>query len=197
MQIQMTKILNVVLVCAALLSGRAWSQNLQRVEVFGGYSYLYYGVNSLQHTNMSGWEASLGYNFTQRLAIEADCSGNYGYDYAYHYGTFWSQNHFYLVGPRFNYKVLFGHALLGVGQSRSHTVFFGDEFPPSVSATAFAMALGGGVEKKIATHLAIRGGADWLFDHLDVADFFHPSVSPYHNSFRLNVGMVFMFGTRK
>jgi hypothetical protein len=190
----MVKILKIILACVALQSGLASAQDFPRFEVFGAYSYLIYDISTAAHTNKNGWEASFAYNFNRRLAVEADVSGYYRYDYFEHLWTSHSQNHFYLLGPRFNHGMLFGHALFGAGHFGGHSTFH-TEPGPSESADGFAMAFGGGVEKKIARHFAVRGGADWLFDRFSFPSFPH-AVSLNQNSFRLNAGMVYVFGGR-
>jgi hypothetical protein len=185
----MTKALNIVLVCAILEGGLALAQELQHLEVFGAYSYLNYGMN--------GWEASLGYNINRWLTAEGDASGYYREDVVYHLGSFKSHSHFYVFGPRFNYKALFARTLFGAGNFGNRSSFH--LVPgPSESANGFAMALGGGLEKKIARHFAVRGGVDWLFDRFGYYETDNPthpqSVSLNENSFRLNVGIVYTFG---
>ncbi|HVP55322.1 MAG TPA: outer membrane beta-barrel protein [Candidatus Eisenbacteria bacterium] len=189
----MKKVLKVLLFCSILYGKLLWSQDLQRVEVFGAYSFLIYDVSTANHTNMNGWEASLGYNFNRLLAVEADVSGNYRNNQVSHYGYTRSQTHYYLVGPRISHKFLFGHALLGAAQSSAHGVFLGAP-GPSGSATGFAMAFGGGVEQRLAKHFAVRGGADYLFNH---ATFQPHGISLNQNSFRVNAGLVYMFGGLK
>lgn len=184
--------LNIILVCSVFQSGLALAQELQRVEVFGAYSYLNYDATVQDRLNMNGWEASLTYNINRWAAVEGDVSGYYRYDNFFHLGTSRSQNHFYVFGPRFTYHLLFAHTLIGAGTFSGHSTFHGTP-GPSESATGFAMALGGGAEKKIARHFAVRGGVDWLFDRFD----FPHGVSLNQNSFRLNAGMVYMFGARK
>lgn len=181
----MTRALNTILLCAILHGGLALAQELQRLEVFGSYSYL--------HTNMNGWEASLGYNVNRWLTVEGDASGYYRENDVWHLGSFKYHSHFYVFGPRFNYKALFAHTLFGAGNVGNRSSFH--TLPgPSGSGSGFAMALGGGVEKKIARHFAARGGIDWLFDRFDYSPH---DVIVNENSFRLNVGMVYMFGARK
>jgi hypothetical protein len=70
-----------ILACAALQSGIASAQDVPRIEVFGAYAYLIYDISTANHTNMNGWEASLGYNVNRLLAVEGDVSGYYRYDY--------------------------------------------------------------------------------------------------------------------
>jgi hypothetical protein len=59
------------------------------------------------------------------------------------------------------------------------------------------MAFGGGVEKNVTRHFAFRGGADYLFDRFSFPLYVPPfGISINQNSFRLNAGMVYVFGPR-
>ena len=78
-----------------------------------------------------------------------------------------------LGGPRFNWRnsspfIPFAHALFGV--ARYHADFKNDDFTcPDTNETAFAMALGGGLDIRAGNHVDIRAAqVDYLpvfFDH--------------------------------
>jgi len=78
-----------------------------------------------------------------------------------------------LGGPRFNWRnsspfIPFAHALFGV--ARYHADFKDDNFTcPDTNETAFAMALGGGLDIRAGNHVDIRAAqVDYLpvfFDH--------------------------------
>jgi hypothetical protein len=121
-----------------------------KAEVFGGYQYLYSGGN------LNGWDASVTGNFTRQFGLEGDFSGTY-------ISANGASAGFYTFagGPVFAFRnpsnitpfvhVLIGGAHLGVGVSGV-----------SVGTTGFAIIPGGGVEVKVAPHIAIRGQGDWV-----------------------------------
>src|SRR2546429_3518861 len=58
----------------AALGARAQDEN--KVEVFGGYSYLHFHTNP--STNLNGWELAGQYRFRDWLGGVADFDGHYG-----------------------------------------------------------------------------------------------------------------------
>lgn len=126
-----------------LISLSAHAQAItDKVELFGGYSYLH--LDSSPAGNLNGWELSGQYKVTNWLGGVADFSGDYG--------TVAGVNthfHTFLFGPQVSWParvspfahVLFGGAHLGV---------------PGGSDTAFASAIGGGIDTRIAHGLSWR-----------------------------------------
>ncbi len=74
-----------------------------------------------------------------------------------------------LGGPRYNWRnsspfIPYAHALFGV--TRYHAKFSNNDFTcPDTSETAFAMALGGGLDIRAGKHVDVRAGQ---FDYLPV-----------------------------
>ncbi len=115
----------------------------QKVQVFGGYSYLRLDTGAGK-VNLNGWEASATVKNTW-LGLTADFSGHYGSPQ----GTSTSVQTF-LFGPQLSLPVPFVspyvHALVGGAREASG----------NFSDTAFAAAFGGGVDAHIAPLLSYR-----------------------------------------
>ena len=61
--------------CLVCLSASA--QDLPKVDIFGGYSFLSVGEKDLSsRQSLNGWEASASGNLTKWFAIEGDISGH-------------------------------------------------------------------------------------------------------------------------
>ena len=140
------------LLCAGILlmAGIASAQEAPKVEVFGGYSYLYSSIGGgFRGTNYDlGGSGSVAFNFNNWFGVVGDVGG-------YHTGNFANQ-HFsanvisYMGGPKFAYRAdkttLFVQTLFG----GAHSSLAGTGF------NSFAMALGGGADINISEHFAVR-----------------------------------------
>src|SRR5246500_6027148 len=87
----------------------AQAQDQDKVEVFGGYSYM--RVRPSPDVNLNGWEASGQYKFTDWLGGVADFDGHYGSLRGISTSTYT-----YLFGPQVSWPARvspFGHLLLG------------------------------------------------------------------------------------
>jgi hypothetical protein len=141
-----------------------------KVELFGGYSYLRTNSPSF---NLNGWELAGQYKVTNWLGGVADFDGHYGSP-----NGFSSSLHTFLFGPQVSWPsrvspfahVLFGGAHVGSG---------------GLSNTAFAMAVGGGIDTRLVHGVywrVIQG--DYLPTHFGNA---------WENNARLSTGIVFRF----
>jgi opacity protein-like surface antigen len=171
----------------------AFAQDVPRVEVFGGYSYLNVDTNGLSsRQSANGWEASVSGNFNRWFAVEGSVAGYYktynvnldlispglgSFDVDVH-------DYSYLAGPRVNFKPVFVHALIGGDHLSGSALGF------SASQDGFAAAFGGGVEWKVAPQWAIRGSGDYVLTRHNI---FGPQ-SFTQNNFRASVGIVYLFG---
>ena len=118
------KLLSVV---GLLLLASLSAQAQDKVELFGGYSYMHLG--NAPSVNLNGWEISGQYKFKDWLGGVADFDG--------HYGS--SSTYTYLFGPQISYPSRispFAHLLLG-GAHISEAGF---------GSSSFSMALGGGID---------------------------------------------------
>jgi hypothetical protein len=98
-----------------------------KLEVFGGYSYMRFRPSP--DFNLNGWEASAQYKFKDWLGGVADFDGHYGSPFGVSTSV-----HSFLFGPQVSLPSRvspFAHVLLGgahfsAGGSRGYSVFDGD-----------------------------------------------------------------------
>jgi hypothetical protein len=142
-----------------------------KVEVFGGYSYLRFRPST--DVNLNGWEASAQYKFTDWIGGVADFDGHYG-----SIGGVGTSTYTYLFGPQVSYPGRvspFGHLLLGGAH------FSAGGFDRS----SFGMAIGGGIDATVIHDLRWRViQMDYLLTQFGGGS---------QNNFRLSTGIVFRF----
>lgn len=164
------RILLVLGIC--LLGSLALRAQDEKVDVFGGYSYLHFHTNP--STNLNGWEASGQYKFTDWLGGVADVDGHYG-GYGRGAGT---STYTYLFGPQISFPASvspFGHLLLG--GAHNSTAGFG--------SSSFAMALGGGIDAHLTDKFSWRiFQADYLLTQFGGGS---------QNNFRFSSGVIVRF----
>ncbi len=183
------------LVCFLLAATFMPAQDLPRVEVFGGYSYLNADFNKndtgIPRQSFNGWEASVSVNANRWLAAEGGVSGYYktidvgslfnigpiGVDVS-------ASDYAFAGGPRLNFRPGFVHALLGVNHIKGSALGISD------SQNAFAAALGGGVQYMVSHNWGVRVSADYV---LTRHNFFGPD-RVNQNHIRATAGIVFAFG---
>jgi len=177
-----------------------------KATVFGGYAYLRNGGN---HTN--GWDGQATFNLNRYLGITADIGGNYRTIVSVSPLPSVSASvnqsvYTFLFGPtltaNFGRSAVFGHALFGAARASSSAGFnipiIGGITTGLNSATAFAMAFGGGVDIGVSRHFAIRAAqVDYIrtqFNTLDaLSTGFSSSTGGAQNSFRYSGGIVVRF----
>lgn len=182
------------------------AQTAPKGEVFGGYSYLRNSSNGF-----NGWEGQGTYNFSDYLGVTADISGSYRTvaQFSPVQGVNVSADqrlYNFLFGPtvtaRFQNHSVFAHALFGAAQSKlgaGLTIpIIGGISTDATSATAFAMALGGGVDIGLNRNVAIRAAqVDYLYTRFNSVDALSTGLSStlsgHQNSFRYSGGIVFRF----
>lgn len=157
----MRTLLLLLIVCSALALTAAPAAAQDHLELFGGYSYLRppvpvvvalgcpapicTGVTTTYHPNLNGWEFAATYKPHPIIGLTADFSG--------HYGTLLGNSmhmQTYLFGPKFSFPgpvSPFAHVLVG----GVHETF--GTFP---GASAFATALGAGIDIKVVPRVAFR-----------------------------------------
>ena len=159
-------------------------------ELFGGYQYQ--RAPDEPAKNLYGLNASLFYNVAPHVSIGGDFSFLFGsttetvgtttFDTSLHRQT-------YLFGPQFNFypddKVkIFVHPLFG-GVHDSIKTTFGTT-TTDFSASAFAMAFGGGMDVRVTPRVSVRVfQADYLPTHFG---------GEFQNNFRLSTGLVLRMG---
>jgi opacity protein-like surface antigen len=177
-----------VLGLVLLFSVAASAQDNPKADVFLGYSYLRVNpgsVSGLPGFNANGGSASVHYSGGHTFGVVGDFGG-------YHVGniggvpvsgTLYS----YLFGPRFTYHggsriTPYAQALFGGARTS------GSAFSGSSTQNSFAMALGGGVDAKIADHVAVRlGQLDYLLTRFDSSG----TGRTNQNNLRVSTGVVF------
>lgn len=205
---------SVFLVLAfVLMSVGALAQSeTPKAEIFAGFSFMRLddeGASALLPTDVSlkrwypGWNAELQINANRWFGIVADFSGHYGTPLS---GTGVAgldipSVHFYnfLFGPVVTYRgerfQPFVHALFGVNRaSVSDSVFT----PGGGSDSAFAIALGGGLDVKLSRHVAFRLiQMDLLRTNHDPCGFLGGpgcGFDDHQNNLRFSTGLVFLLG---
>lgn len=163
-----------------------------RVEVFGGYSYLNIdpGTNLISRQSANGWEASASGELNRWFGLEGSVAGYYKtYPIGSGFPDVTVHDYSYGFGPRFNYRPVFVHALFG----GDHLT--GTQAGSSASQDSIALALGGGIEWKIAprSRWAVRGSGDYVLTRHNILFV----TSKTQNNFRASVGIAYEFGGRR
>ena len=162
----------------------------QGIEVFGGYSFVRAPVTftqtilcpvpgcptgtNTQNLNLNGWEVGGAFKILGPLALAAD----FGRTSASFQGA---NTHLqtYLAGPqlRFPGRISpFAHFLVGAAHESIDTSAGSLTFGPTQSA--FATAIGGGIDLKVLPLLAIRPiQVDYLLTHFNSSTQNQPRVS--------------------
>jgi len=187
--------------CLAVLACLAPAAIAQDVEFFGGYSHLRTTGTDYEHAGLNGWDAALSANIGP-WGVVADLSNHYGAS-TNNFTPVGSGGHgfMYLFGPQYSFRLVprvtpFVHALFGRVDGARETVAPlapGGACPsPGCSGisimpeTAFAMAVGGGLDVKVRKHVWVR---------LIQADYIRQGFSlGAMNSPRISAGVVFRFG---
>jgi hypothetical protein len=142
-----------------------------KVEVFGGYSYM--RVDNSPSFNLNGWELSGQYKFADWIGAVADFDGHYGSPFATS-----TSIHTFLFGPQVSWPGRvspFGHIL--IGGAHASTGPFSDN--------SFSLAIGGGIDARLVHGIywrVIQG------DYLQTRFFGYTQ-----NNARLSTGIVFKF----
>lgn len=201
----MQRFMLVLSVCLLLPAAMMAQDETPKVTVFGGYSLLRNGGN-----NTNGWDGQGTFNFNRYLGLTADISGNYrniaslpvplvSAGVNQHLYTF-------LFGPTVTGNLgrasVFGHALFGAARASSSAgislPFIGGVSTGVSSASAFAMAFGGGLDINLGRHFALRAAQLDLvrtqFSSTDaLATGLSTSSSGNQNFLRYSGGIVFRF----
>jgi opacity protein-like surface antigen len=122
-----------------------------------------------ENVGLNGFNAEFNQNVTRHIGIVTSFTGTYnttGYFDVKSGKTFdvRVQRYDLMAGPRYNWRpggvVPFVHGLFGISHVHAD---FGDVFGKSRSDTAFAMAIGGGLDVHAGDHLDVRAvQVDWV-----------------------------------
>jgi hypothetical protein len=153
------------------------AQEVPRVQVFGGYSYLRFDSRSFgfaNSSNLNGYNLAPAFNLTRDFGVVAELSGQYG-------------SHLNLrdiaVGPQFLYlrnSTLFSAHVL-IGDARTF-VSSGN----TAGDTVRAVVVGGSVDHPVSPRFAWR---------IVQVDYLHTSL--FHgtqNNLRISTGIVYRWG---
>jgi hypothetical protein len=178
------------------------AQNYPAAEVSGGFSYLHAQGGS----NLYGWDASIAVNLNRWFGIDSEFSGHYGPSFGGAVAVLLpaplpptvvntdtnSNVYTFLFGPQVSYRrhktltpfahVLAGFARSGFSVTVSSPTF---NFHTSGSSSAFAMAIGGGVDARLTRSLDFRIiQVDYLPTRFS---------SSTQNNARITTGLVYRF----
>jgi len=170
----------------------AVAQDFPRAEIFGGYSYFRANPDEF---NLHGWNASVTGYITDWFGIEGDFSGHYGSPsvYGFDIPMIDINSHTFMGGPKFAYRsgavTPFAHFLIGGARAATGAYGF------TVSDTALAAAVGGGIDINLNERIAIRAiQADYLMTRYNTGSAVHfNGFDDRQNNFRLSAGIVFRF----
>lgn len=178
----------ITVLTAVFCVSPAWCQDVPRLEVFAGYSYLNFdtaGVTS--RLNLNGWEASAAFSLNRWVGLEGDIAGHYKVGCGGVPGLTCKDLSF-MGGSRFTYRksraTAFAHGLFGVDNGTLGYLSY------SASDTPFATAVGGGVDYSLTKSISIRAGQVDYFLTRHVGNL----TVPHQNNFRISTGVVFTFG---
>lgn len=165
-----------------------------KADLFGGYSYFRANPDEM---NLSGWNGSVTANVTDWFGVEGDFSGHYGSPRILGFQVPYVDvsSHTFMGGPKLTYRssksvAPFAHFLIGA--ARASTGAFGY----SVSDTALATVIGGGIDINLSESLAIRAvQADYLMTRFHTGpQIFFSGLDDRQNNFRFSAGIVFKLG---
>ena len=174
-------------------------ENLSRVDLFGGYSYVRSNiVVSDTSINLNGGSGSVAYNFNGWLGIVGDVG-------IYHQGSITANRlsltvSTYQAGPRFSLRrhprlTPFGQVLLGAGHAGGtlYTTSLGGGLAPLGTSNALVLTAGAGVDWKVTRSIGIRViQAEYLYTQFNNG----AGHGSDQNNVRLSAGIVFSFGKR-
>ena len=169
----------LVLLGAAFAAGPAAAGEPLGTDLFAGYSYL-----KLSGLSRNGANLALGFHAIGPVAGFVDASAHWGNDS----GTSikdWTA----MAGPgvRFGQRggtVLFARVLAGVLRDATSVSVLDVDI--SEGETRFAILAGGGVDVRIAAHLALRAQGDYAW---------YDASSGSQSGFRGSGGLVYRFGS--
>jgi opacity protein-like surface antigen len=172
-------------ILAALLAfgvaAPAAAQDIPKVEIGGGYSFLH---DEETHDALHGWLASVAGNVNPWLAVTAEFGMNHKTDGGDHFDV-----NAFMAGPRVSLRrsraVPFGHVLVG-----AHHEHHGEGGAFEEDETKFAWQLGGGVDVWFTPKAALRLGGDYR--HIPDSHDGHE----HHSELRFQAAVVIGLGSR-
>jgi outer membrane immunogenic protein len=193
-----------VLLCLipiVVLVSSVHAQEVPRVELFGGYSYLNLDTTGrTNRLNFNGFDTNVTFNVNRHLGVEVDFAGHFQTPcdqgiaiQANNRCADWA----YMAGPKVSFRKKrfspFAHVLFG-GDRFSNTNLTGGGF--TTSQTSWSMAAGGGLDFTVSPRISVRVAQfDYFMTNHDliIGNFVDPG---HQNHFRISTGIVFKFGRR-
>ncbi len=195
----MRKFVSIGVLIFGLSMAAAAADEVPKLEVFGGFSWLHTDnmhVSGIK-SNYMGWDSEAQFNLNRILGVTADIGGNYGRLLA---NTPTRHSYSFLFGPTLSYRAqhstIFAHVLFG---GNTENIITPAGIGTSNSDSAFAMALGGGLDVKINNRFALRlGQLDWLYTRHDLKSLTVSGVTllDHQQNIRYAGGVVINFGGR-
>jgi len=180
----------VLFIALLVLGCGSWvfAQDYSKGEFYGGYQYLHIDTGNTGVDN--SWPAGFGldgtYYFTKNIGLTAD----FGYNKHDYSGGTNAHIYEFLFGPRF--KARFGklEPFADAGFGISHGGL--QMTSTTVTANAFTMALGGGLDVGVAKHFAVRlGEFHYVYTRFATGSAtFNPNGSDSQNNFAFGAGIV-------
>lgn len=157
----------------------------ESTQIFGGYSYLR-GDDDDGGVDLHGWNVSVNQNFKKWIGLKADFSGHYGEVSVISTVNKSDLNaYLFLIGPQFNlgkYERIRPYAHVLFGAMRTNLTTFTTAGRASLRDSAFAMAVGGGLDVKVTDVIAVRlFQADYVLTRFD---------DDTQNNLRVSTGLV-------
>ncbi len=187
------------------------AQEVPKVEIFGGYSLFHFDDKGLEselqaidptltaNRNLHGWNAAAQFNVNHWLGIVGDFSGHYGNVIESPVGSVSGNVYNFLFGPQINLRgkkmTGFVHGLFGANRSKINSIAVVPP-TPEVTDTAFAMALGGGLDINASKRFAVRIAQ---FDYIYTTHTFsqYGLDLSHQNNFRFSAGIVLKLGEKQ
>jgi opacity protein-like surface antigen len=193
--------LSLLILAVASLSASLIAQSSDRVEVFGGYTYMDPDFSLVSPNSTSGWNASANFKPSRWVGIVADFSGFYsGYTYPPG-GTndrVTGQAYTFLFGPQVSLPLgrfsPFARFLTGLTHVTPQD-FGGQSENFFKSSNAFTIGAGGGADYYFLRHVGLRGQVDWLYAKLTPVGGGDPGANyiKNRNVARISTGVIFRF----
>jgi outer membrane immunogenic protein len=177
----------LLVLCAVLFSLNATAQDSGRIDVFGGYSHLFYYIypaytGPWTQVGWNGFEASASYRLIPHLSAEAD----FDFQFPSSSSSSGQKIQTFMGGPRVTlgaHKLnFFAHVLIGALRNSG----------TYESNTTSAQAFGGGFDFWLSRHLGIRPiQLDYLRTSFNEGSYF--AVNGNHANCRLSAGVTLRF----
>jgi opacity protein-like surface antigen len=191
----MFKFKSILVIALAVCASSAWAQLSPKSEITGGYTYTSLDGGPAGRLGGNGWNTGGTFFLNNWLGFEGNIAGATNSQSASFTsggttisGSASDKHYTFVFGPR----VMFGqgrtnpfvHALFGFDRETASASVLG--ISSSITDTAFASALGGGLEYGVSKHLGVVTGFDYLMTR-------HASAT--QNNVRVSAGLSVRFGS--